>query len=30
MLLLFRARIVSEAWRAELLPGVLHCFDRGF
>ena len=26
MLLLFRARIVSEAWRAERLPGVLPCF----
>ena len=27
MLLLFRARIVSEAWRAERLPGVLPCFE---
>ena len=29
MLLLFRAKIVSEAWRAERLPGVLPCF-KGF
>ena len=28
MLLLFRAKIVSEAWRAERLPGVLPCFKR--
>ena len=27
MLLLFRAKIVSEAWRAERLPGVLPCFE---
>ena len=29
MLLLFRAKIVSEAWRAERLPGVFPCF-KGF
>ena len=29
MLLLFRAKIVSEAWRVERLPGVLPCF-KGF
>ena len=27
MLLLFRAKIVSEPWRAERLPGVLPCFE---
>ena len=27
MLLLFRAKIVNEAWRAERLPGVLPCFE---
>ena len=27
MLLLFRAKIVSEAWRVERLPGVLPCFE---
>ena len=27
MLLLFRAKIVDEAWRAERLPGVLPCFE---
>ena len=27
MLLLFRAKIVSEAWREERLPGVLPCFQ---
>ena len=27
MLLLFRAKIVSEAWRAERLPGVLPSFQ---
>ena len=27
MLLLFREEIVSEAWQAERLPGVLPCFE---
>ena len=27
MLLLFRAKIVNESWRAERLPGVLPCFE---